>query len=343
MEGSTNAYCFRGSTPLTSALLSVKYMYSTDKSLETKLHKLVATEGDISMYEAAYWLPLGFMMPANILETWDYKNGNDIGVQNNLIKAATGIASTFELFENVTSTNAKTLEVKKDGYYYTAVHNSSVEKYNVNYVFKDPERKDKTNVSFNDGKRSYILNLGWLEAGDSFTISSSDSDNMSLSIFRLNEEKLTDAMEIMGSQPLVVDKYTSSSVSGYITCTEDGMMYTSIPYEQGWTVYVDGSRVDTLAFADTLLMIPLTKGEHTIEMRYWPAGLTEGLIISAVAIFCFALLAFVNYSFIKNANSTVFAKTIPTVTVPNIDANMVQAIMTEDAKETDDEDGTLSN
>lgn len=342
MEGSTNAYCFRGSTPLTSALLSVKYMYSTDKSLETNFHKLVATEGEISMYESTYWLPLGFMMPADILETWDYKNGNDIGMQNNLIKAATGIASTFELFENVTSTSTKTLEVKKDGYYYTAVHNSSVEKYNVNYVFKNPNRKDKTSVTFNDGKRSYILNLGWLEAGDSFTISASDSDNMSLSIFRLNEEKFADAMEIMGSQPLVVDKYTSSTVSGHITCTEDGMMYTSIPYEKGWSVYVDGAPVKTQAFANTMLMIPLTKGEHTIEMRYRPEGLTEGLIISAVALLCFALLVYVNYTSTKTAKQVSSTNASAANTTP-VDTAVVRAALAEHSSETNDEDDTLSD
>lgn len=301
MEGSTNAYCFRGFTPLTSALLSVKYMYSTDDSLENDLHTLVASDGDIYMYESTYWLPLGFMMPADINTTWDYKNGNDIGMQNNLIKAATGIGSTFELFTNVTSTNTKTLNVEKDGYYYAAVNNSSIEKFNVTYVFKDSERKDDTSVTYGDGKRSYILNLGWLESGDSFTISSSDENNMSLSIFRLNEEKLAEAMDILGSQPFTVDEYTSSTVSGHITCTTEGLMYTSIPYEEGWTAYVDGVKAEVTTFADTFLMIPLTEGEHTIELRYYPSGLTEGLIISGVALFCFLLLVTVNYKLNKKA------------------------------------------
>lgn len=296
MEGSTNAYCFRGSTPLTSALLSVKYMYSTDSTLETGLHTLVGSDGSISMYEATYWLPLGFMLPADINTTWSYKSGNDIGMQNNFVQAATGISNVFQFFANVTSTNSQTLDVTEDGYYYVAVNNSSVEKYNVTYVFADLSRKDDTSVTYGDGKRSYILNLGWLESGDSFTISSSDEDNMSLSIFRLNEEKLAEAIEMLGSQSLVVDEYTSSTVSGHITCTEDGLMYTSIPYEEGWTALVDGKEVEVVPFADTMLSIPLTAGEHTIELRYYPSGLNEGILISCVALFCFLLLVTVNVS-----------------------------------------------
>ncbi len=333
MEGSTNAYCFRGSTPLTSALLSVKYMYSTDKTLETGLHTLVGSDGNISMYETTYWLPLGFMLPSDINATWDYKSGNDIGMQNNFVKAATGITSTFELFTNVTSTNTKTLNVEKDGYYYAAVNNSSIEKFNVNYVFADPERDDDTSVTFSDGKRSYILNLGWLESGDSFTISSSDDDNMSLSIFRLNEEKLAEAIDILGSQPFIVDEYTASTVSGHINCTAEGLMYTSIPYEEGWTAYVDGVKVETTTFADTMLAIPLTAGEHSIELRYYPSGLTEGLIISGVALFCFLLLVSVNMSLIKKQRKALPETEAPlddTVT----DTELIQHVMAEDSAAT---------
>ena len=115
------------------------------------------------------------------------------------------------------------------------------------------------------------------------------------------------------------------------------MMYTSIPYEKGWSVYVDGAPAKTQAFADTMLMIPLTKGEHTIEMRYRPAGLTEGLIISAVALFCFALLVYVNYSSTKNAKSGSSANTSP------VDTAIVRSVMAETADETDDENDTLSD
>ena len=64
-------------------------------------------------------------------------------------------------------------------------------------------------------------------------------------------------------------------------------MFTTIPYDEGWKVYVDGERVDIYKTCDALLAFDITEGVHTVEMKYFSKAMTVGLIlsVSGLAIF----------------------------------------------------------
>ena len=61
-------------------------------------------------------------------------------------------------------------------------------------------------------------------------------------------------------------------------------MMTSIPYEKGWSVKVDGVKQDIIAIKDALVGVELTAGEHTIELSYIPAGFIAGTAISVISL-----------------------------------------------------------
>lgn len=290
MEGNTNAYCFRGATPLTSAMLSVKYMFSTDDELENSLYTLAGTDGNVSMYECTYWLPLGFMLPSDIEANWNYTAGNDIAMQNNFMKTVSGISDVFELVGSASSVETHTVSITTSGYYYVSVNNTSVDSIDVTFSANAVTQEARSDKTYTNTNRGYNLDIGWMNAGETFTMTADDDTaKLNVSVYRLNEEKLDNVMEVLGAEPLIVDEYTSSTVTGHITTT-GGLLYTSIPYEKGWTVYVDGKETAVTPFADTMLAIPLAAGEHTIELRYSPDGFSEGILISVVALICFLLL-----------------------------------------------------
>ena len=58
----------------------------------------------------------------------------------------------------------------------------------------------------------------------------------------LNED--TKEHEILDESPMEVTSYTSTSVDATITASTDGRVVTTIPYDTGWTVTVDGNTVD---------------------------------------------------------------------------------------------------
>ena len=71
MEGGKNFYSYSGSTPLSSAMLSVKYLISGSPYEASPLRTLVAGDGQNYIYQNVYTLPLGFMVEEDFEEQWD--------------------------------------------------------------------------------------------------------------------------------------------------------------------------------------------------------------------------------------------------------------------------------
>lgn len=71
--------------------------------------------------------------------------------------------------------------------------------------------------------------------------------------------------------------------SGTISCQEDCILSTVVPYSKGWSIYVDGEEAELLQVNIMYCGTVLTPGEHTVELRYVTPGIKAGGAISAVA------------------------------------------------------------
>ena len=82
--------------------------------------------------------------------------------------------------------------------------------------------------------------------------------------------------------------YRDGYVKGTINVSnEKNLLYTSIPYDEGWSVTVDGKKVDYLNILNGLIGIELDEGEHIIEFKYRVSGLIIGSIISILGLISF--------------------------------------------------------
>ncbi len=61
-------------------------------------------------------------------------------------------------------------------------------------------------------------------------------------------------------------------------------LFTSIEYERGMRVYVDGKEIEPDIVLDALVGIPMDEGEHEIKITYIPRGLVPGAIVSILAL-----------------------------------------------------------
>ena len=59
------------------------------------------------------------------------------------------------------------------------------------------------------------------------------------------------------------------------------MLMTTIPYDEGWRITVDGRKVPAGKSLDAFIGVPLEPGEHAVVMEYRPKGLVEGAWITA--------------------------------------------------------------
>ena len=282
LEGNTNAYSFSGATPLTSAILGVKYTLSTTP-LASGLYTEKMTDGEVTLYENRYSLPIGFMVSSDFESLWDYKLLNPVDNQNSLAQAAGADDILMLTGDGASSTGKYTISISGNGFYYVDVTNTSI---------KDVSVSSAGNTkSFSNVNRGYLLDLGYYEAGSSITLTTEQSEeNFTANVYRLDLDALQTCIKNLGSEPFTVDSYSDTTVTGRVTASESGLLYTSIPYETGWTVKVDGIEVEPQTIADTMLAIPVSAGSHSVELTYCPDGMGLGILISVVSLILLILL-----------------------------------------------------
>ncbi len=283
-EASTNAYSITGSTPLVNMLFSVKYsLYSqAPTAAEERGQYYVDMEGDTYLYGTNYALPLGYLLTEEQLNAFDTKAGTPALVQNSLCESL-GTAPVLETILGDFSDSDYSFTVDEAGDYYVYVNNKKIKEVKVS--------SDSLEKSFENVDRGYFLELGWLEAGETVRISSETSgQKIDCDVYRFDYEALDEVYNVLSQSGLTLTKWTDTEVEGTIETEEDGVMMTSIPYDEGWRVYVDGAEVKPEKIKDTFLGVPLTAGAHSIRLSFFPKGLKPGLAVSAVSLLLFLLL-----------------------------------------------------
>ncbi len=69
------------------------------------------------------------------------------------------------------------------------------------------------------------------------------------------------------------------------------ILFTSIPYDDGWAIKMNGDKITPVLFENCLICIPLKDGENQIQMVYTAPGLTAGIILSLLGLCALAASA----------------------------------------------------
>lgn len=159
---------------------------------------------------------------------------------------------------------------------------------NLSYKFRSDDDRYGTN------QEDYVFNLGYHEEAITTCTITMDRAGMiqfdSLKLYSLpmdNMEEYSDARKEDVLENVVID---TNQVSGTVNLEEDKLLVLSIPYQNGWTAYVDGVEVETVRTNYMYIGIPLTAGEHTIELDFAIPGVKYALVIMPSAVVLFIVL-----------------------------------------------------
>ena len=129
-----------------------------------------------------------------------------------------------------------------------------------------------------------------------------------------NDAALTDAYNLLAPGAMQITSFTDTRIEGTVNATEDmPLLFTTIPYDKGWSAYVDGTPSKIyVTLDDTFCTLALAPGEHSIIFIYTPPYAFAGSIISTMAIVVF-LIVFIISGMPKK---TALAKKDDTNTAP---------------------------
>ena len=118
--------------------------------------------------------------------------------------------------------------------------------------------------------------------------------------YQLDPAVLTGAYEILANNQVTVTEHANTRLFGSFTYSEElPVLYTTVPYDDDWTLKIDGKTVDTVRATGALIAaelsdLGLTEGEHTVELTYRSASFTVGALISMVGVLSLIAIHAVN-------------------------------------------------
>lgn len=312
-QDAKNRYNYVPTTPVANAMLGVKYMISRGQSVDGESAlELVGGEELTCLYENRYCLPAGYMAGSEVLDAWDYINDNPFAVLNDFVKKAVGQEEDvfYPVADPVMTGSGVSFGAYSDGYVectpgsgsnaqlvFTAPEQQQI------YVFVETDNAQSITAETSGGRQvqlkedcGAVVSVGECQAGETVTINISyeteGAGGITAYVYGMDQDVWDGAYEVLAEEGMRTEEYGDTFIRGTVTAKDDGIFVTSIPYEKGWTLKVDGEEQEIEPLADALIAVSVEAGEHDIELTYCPDGLIPGLLVSLCGIGILVSLSF---------------------------------------------------
>lgn len=304
-----NRFNYNQTDPVTNAMLNIRYLIGKNLPIDDSDFKQIAKSGNSRLYESIYPLSIGYMT-ADTIRTWNYEQENPFMVLDDYVRAVTQnkYTSVFTEIEPV-DVSAANIELSStgDGMWDSTLKNETKKSKTIltyqaqqtgkQYLFIEADDADAITVSQEkkDDKIEIrndcgsIVNLGEMDSGTEFTVTIEYKEGKGGSVVShvctMDEAVWQDAYKMLSASMLDVTDYGDSYLKGTIDVQEDGVFVTSVPYEAGWKLKVDGhTREINELIGGAWISTSLSAREHQIELSFRPPGLIAGLLITLAGI-----------------------------------------------------------
>lgn len=314
----------RGASPLVNLIFNVRYGLGESELLFSDA-ELIVKDNFLQLYRFDRLAGLGYMVDDAITD-WSYEDKNCFQFQNDFVeKAVDGEAifrtvdtediscqdvfgKIYEPEEQLLDSGAYTYNIENqygnefdsvqvdftakedmDLYmYFWSEHN-----YNLQ-IFVDGEIKHEdirpflqSTYHIGDVKKGQRIAVCAVPAQD---FSVGDISNMIFTFGQFDEDIYAGIYEKLSKNVYDIEIEKADYVKGSIQAEKDGIMMTSIPAVNGFTVYVDEEETEYKVIGGALIGVPLSAGNHTVEFRYRTPYLTITRSISVGVFIVFLLI-----------------------------------------------------
>lgn len=283
-----------------SSLLGVKYYITESKQIlgqNLDWYNKIEENDNVTVLENKYALNLGFLVSDKV-KTAEIESGSPLKNQNELFSKM--IDSQEEIFKEIEVKNFEQIENKNNQEMYleytieNASSNSSVKIY-----FDNILQKITSEINKNSNNIIYVPKT---VKNIKVEIDEQDKEKLKIKLYSFSKENFEKIYAIINRNQLFVQKNSSNYIKGTINVEKDGVLLTSIIDNKGWSIKVDGKKVEKQIVAENLLAIDLNEGEHTIEFLFIPTGFITGVVFFVIGII---VLIFDNRKILKGKRETL--------------------------------------
>ncbi len=371
---------YSGATAVTDALFDIKYVMadeSDDKPVMSYIHSLydliASTDEEIDVYENPYALSIAYSVKEDVLD-YDKPRDDDedyyadpFTYMNKLLSAMVGHEVKIWSQVDIAGTSDSGVDM-----IFTSGHRGyednktgtprlefvlNIEKDEPVYVYFPSEYPREATMKLNGkdigkffkNEDFAIRELGVFDVGDEVKFGLYLEDKKLYIrtgcqyFWYFNEDEFKSAIEELKDGVMDAHSDSDEHIFGSINVPEgDSVVFTTIPYDEGWEITVDGEQVELVpVLNESLISFKVEPGEHEIEMKYRPDCVKYGVILSLVGVGIFVLLCVGEYLLKKRKEKitqevTELAETEETVKPEETDAQAEPEMLSGESEETEE-------
>lgn len=307
-----NEYLYKGGNPVSNLLLGVRYLYYHEEDTLRSEFEYVDSVGEFDIFENPVGnLSLGYLMDEDIDE-WYYESAYPFRVLNEMCMYGFG---SDKIFNNIEipepETNGASVTQTNDGEYRFHYENSAEDNifFRIKltedvphlYMHYDGTQVEESKIEIN-GERinggdidGQILYLGSAKKDSEVTVSfqlkgEEMSGYVRLSMASFDQEAFDQMASKVTAEGYKIIAMSDDHIEGQIQSEKESRLVFSIPYDEGWTVSVDGKNAETSAVGNALLSVIIPEGQHEVDLTFVPPGYRIGWKISLCSVGIFILI-----------------------------------------------------
>lgn len=307
---------YANNTLLMDSLFGIRYNM-TKVPIDKNGFTEVGTSGDYRLYENQYALGLG-VKTTHKFERVNWIPNDNLACQRNLVSTLAGTDYDFYTFTrpkivatnntNVTTTsNSTTFNTTTPGASRVITYEVVIPKGKQAYLSLFPTNfgkigTDNAQVSAKGlvghstqiGITGQYYNLGQYDKNTRlrFTLTitgDSEASFITPPVILLDLNAYHQAMKKLQANNVNFKTEGNKATATVNMTGNKTTIFTTIPYDKGWTLKIDGKKASIKSFRDGFITFDVPKGKHKIQLSFLPEGLIAGFIISALGIIGFII------------------------------------------------------
>ncbi|MCQ2527822.1 MAG: YfhO family protein [Saccharofermentans sp.] len=306
-----------GLTRVTATLFGIRnFALIEDTSKYPHIFDLEYTSNDVKIFGNPDALPVGYMVNPDVINYEPSEMNHDIFNKTNDFVRSMGIDEDVYLPVRLLSESEENCSYAGGlgnfiTYHITDVNAAASFTFTVTgkevgdevYVYVDSSKNGNVMVTggvetvFSYDTRSYQAVCLGKYTGEpievKFTYAQPPAVDVHVYTYQLNKPGYEAMLDKLSSQALDVTYYDDTTIKGTIDVKEDGLLFLTIPYSEGFQVLVDGEESELVPVQDALSGIYLKEGTHNIVLKYSPKGFYPSIVISFMGLVMLFLEMFI--------------------------------------------------
>lgn len=309
---------YLGGTPVSDALIGIKYLIAEEAVSD--LYEEVFAYEDLFVYRNPYTMGIVNTVSSDLFEYDPEEDTTPFRRLNDLVTFMLGEEETVELFKPIDieetdynncdygfTTGHRKYSPEIEGKSASLIYTVKVPTDDEVYIYFPSDWAREVDLTLNGedhgtyfgNETRRIVSLGEFLPGELITLQMTlTEEDLYIGtgvdyFYYLDEALYAEIMPRLNEYAMEITDWDDTRIEGVVMTDEaHDLIYTTIPYDEGWNVTVDGEAVEITTACGALLAVDassLPEGVHTVVFTYMPKCYVIGFAISMGGIVLLAL------------------------------------------------------